>query len=303
MTTAMPPVIIYVEKVEAARRIFRSVLGSATPDTVFDDRAVTISEDGKRFYEHTGNGRVLAEAVLGVDFPREAGPIELDHYTSLASLKAIATSAQLHLYPVAKRLHEDEFATFAREHGLQGYFDDNGRGKEVLEELSEDLFYISLAKPGNPNEGDLWSVFADDGRGVRLRLRVTPNAPADLRRMGYQMGNPTALKRINDALLAQEGIIYIPWTISRICAFYLPIGYRDEHEVRLMIKRHKGGPDRTITGGPWDVWPIALAAPRTTTGDEWCEIELVEVTAGARCTSTAVRNALAGTIFSAVTIS
>jgi len=44
MTTAMPPVIIYVETVEAARRIFRSVLGSATPDTVFDDRAVTISE-------------------------------------------------------------------------------------------------------------------------------------------------------------------------------------------------------------------------------------------------------------------
>ena len=293
----------YIQKVDAAHRIFRSVLGGATPDAIFNERRVSISEDGKRLYEHTGNARVLAEGVLGVDFPREAGPIELDHYTSLAGLKAIAASAQLHLHPVAKRLHEDEFATFAREHDLQGYFDDNGRGEEVLEELSEDLFYISLARPGNPSEADLWSVFAGDGRGVRLRLRVRPNAPADLRRMGYQTGSPTALKRINDALLTQEGLIYTPWTISRICAFYLPIGYREEHEVRLMVKRHEGGPDRTIKGGRWDVWPIALAAPGTTTGDEWCEIELVEVTAGARCTPAAVRNALAGTIFSAVTIS
>ncbi len=303
MMAPMSPVMIYIEKVELAHRIFRSVLGIATPDAIFEERKITISEDGKRLYEHTGNGRVLAEAVLGLDFPLEAGPIELDHYTSLAGLKAIAASAQLHLHPVAKRLHEDEFATFAREHDLQGYFDDNGRGKEVLEELSEDLFYISLAMPGNPDEADLWSTFADDGRGVRLRLRVTPNAPADLRRMGYQTGSPTALKRINDALLAQEGLIYIPWTVSRICAFYLPIGYREEHEVRLMVKRHEGGPDRTTKGGRWDVWPIAVAAPGTTTGDEWCEIELVEVTAGARCTTAAVRNALAGTIFSAVTIS
>lgn len=303
MKAPMAPAMTYLQKVKAAHRIFQSVLGSATPDKVFDDKAVTISEDGKRLYEHTGNGRVLAEAVLEVDFPREAGPIQLDHYTSLAGPKAIATSAQLHLHPVAKRLHEHEFATFAREHDLQGYFDDNGRGKEILEELSEDLFYISLARTGNPNEPDLWSVFANDGRGVRLRLRVTPKAPADLRRMGYQTGSPTALKRINDALLAQEGLIYTPWTISRICAFYLPIGYREEHEVRLMVKRHVGGPDYTIKGGRWDVWPIALAAPGTTTGDEWCEIELVEVTAGTHCTLVAVQNALADTIFSAVTIS
>jgi hypothetical protein len=303
MKAPMPPVMIYIQKVDAAHRIFRSVLGGATPDAVFEERAVTISKDGKRLYEHTGNGHVLAEAVLGMDFPREAGPIALDHYTSLAGLKAIAASAQLRLHPVTKRLHEDEFTTFAREHDLQGYFDDDGRGEKVLEELAKDLFYISLARPGNPNEPDLWSVFANDGRGVRLRLRLTPKAPADLRRMGYQTGSPTALKRINDALLAQEGLIYTPWTISRICAFYLPIGYREEHEVRLMVKRHVGGPDYTTKGGPWDVWPIALAAPGTTTGDEWCEIELVEVTAGARCTLAAVQNALADTIFSAVTIS
>lgn len=120
--------------------------------------------------------------------------------------------------------------------------------------------------------------------------------------MGYKTGNPTALKRINDALLVRAGLIYIPWTVSRICAFYLPIGYREEHEVRLMVKRHKGGPDHTINGGRWDVWPIALAAPGTTTGDEWCEIELIEVTGGARCAPAAVQNALANTIFSGMAV-
>lgn len=66
----MPPVMTSLQKVEAAEQIFRSVLGRATPDAVFDDRAIIISEDGKRLYEHTKNGRLLAEAVLGVDFPR-----------------------------------------------------------------------------------------------------------------------------------------------------------------------------------------------------------------------------------------
>lgn len=298
----IPLVMTCFQKVQAAEQIFRSVLGSATPDAVFDDRAITISEDGRRLYEHTGNGHLLAEAVLGVDFPREAGPIELDHYTSLDGLKAISASAQLHLHPVAKRLHEDEFSTFAREHGFEGYFDDNGRGKKILEELSEDLFYISLATPGNPNEADLWKVFAEDGRGVRLRLRLTPRAPADLRRIGYQTGKPTALKSINDALLVRAGLIYIPWTVSRICAFYLPIGYREEHEVRLMVKRHVGGPDHTIKGGGWDVWPIALAPPGAMTGDEWCEIELIEVAVGGRCAPAAAKNALANTIFSGIAI-
>lgn len=68
--------------------------------------------------------------------------------------------------------------------------------------------------------------------------------------------------------------------------------------MRLLVKRHEGGPVQYIKGGQWDIWPIALAAPRTTTGDEWCEIELIEISAGARCTEAAVRSRLADTIFS-----
>lgn len=302
MTMPTPRAMDFVNKLKAAHTIFRSVLGDATPDKAFEDRAFTISEDGKRLFEHTGNVSVVAEAVLGTDFPREVGPIELYHYTTFSALQAIATSEQLHLYPIAKRLHEDEFATFALEHDLKGYFEENGCGQKVLEELSNDLFYISLTKPGNPDEASLWNDFADRGRGVRLLLRVTPKAPTDLRQIGYQTSNPTALKRINAALLSEGGLIYIPWMLSRICAFYLPLGYREEREVRLMVKRYEGGPDRAITSGNNEVWPIALAHPRATTGDPWCEIEMVEITAGPRCSKNAVRTALASSVFSAVPV-
>jgi hypothetical protein len=302
MTASVPPILRFIGKVEAAHKVFRSVLGAACPDAVFATKAVTISDDGQRLYEHTGNDRVLAEAVLKVDFPRESGPIELDHYTTLASLKAIVSSQQIHLHPVANYLHTGEFATFAQEHGLQGYFDDNGRGKQVLEELSENLFFISLTKPGNPDEATLWDTFANGGRGVRLRLRVTPNPAADLRMMSYQAGSPTALKRINDAL-AKEGLVYTPWTISRICAFYLPLGYRVEREVRLIVKRHEGGADRTIQNGRRIVWPVPLATSGATTGDLWCEIDLVEVQAGPRCSKSAVQVVLAGSLYSGVPVS
>ena len=93
-----PPAKVFVDKLNAAHKIFRLVLGDATPDSAFRDRAFTISVDGNWLYEHTGNGRVVAEAVLGADFPRENEPIELHHYTALSTLQAIVTSKQIHLY-------------------------------------------------------------------------------------------------------------------------------------------------------------------------------------------------------------
>lgn len=302
MTAPLSPAV-FPQKVDAAHRIFQAVLGPTTPDKVFLERQVTISDDGRRLYEHTANNRLLAEAVLGADFPRVAGPADLEHYTPFAGLRGVVTSKQLHLYPVARYLHQHEFATFAREHDLDGYFDLNDRGQQVLEELSKDLFFVSMTRPGNPDEDMLWQTFADDGRGVRLRMRVTPRPPADLRIMNYQTGSPTALKRINDYLRAKLELVYTPWTISRICAFYLTLGYRPEREVRLMLKRHEGGPDRTTTSGQHEIWPVPLATPGGTTGNEWCEIELVEITAGPRCSSAAVQNLLAGSVYAGVPVS
>lgn len=282
--------------------IFASVLGTNIPKTVFDNQEITFSDDGKRMYEHTSSCK-LAEAVLAADFPRNTSSVYLDHFTSLQGFRGIIQSGSLFLTSLTKRLHEDEFTTFMTEHGLGGYSDnDPDTGRPIFEELSNDLFYCSMTEPNNPDEKELWETFADNSKGVRLRLRVTPKA-ADMRQVGYQGNGPTALKQINDKLNAQEQLTYTPWTISRICAFYLTFGYRHEREIRIMIKRHQGGPDHTRSHNGFSVWPVPLAAPGSSTGDNWCEIELIEVTTGRNCNASAVQTALNGSPYSSVPIS
>lgn len=291
-----------VKRIQAARDIFQSVLGSALPSQIFDSQRVTFSEDGRRMYEYTSS-RDLAEAVFQADFPRFTAAIELNHFASFHGFQGIVRAGSLFLTSLTKRLHEDEFTTFMKEHGLDGYKEaDPDTGRPIYETLSKDIFYCSMTEPNNPDENELWDVFADRGKGVRLHLRVTPKA-ADLRKMAYKGTSPTALKQINDKLLAQEQLTYTPWTLSRICAFYLTPGYGNEREIRLMIKRHHGGPDPTRSHNGFDVWPVPLAALGSTTGDNWCEIELLDVTAGSRCLVSSVQSVLAGTAYQAAPIS
>lgn len=184
---------------------------------------------------------------------------------------------------------------------LDGYWDqDQETQKPIYEALSKDLFYCSFVEPGGPNESELWESFAELERGVRLRLRVTPKPPIDLRKVAYQHMQSLALKTINDKLLAQEKLIFNPWTISRICAFFLTFGFRHEREVRLMIKRQEGGPDDAKNFNGIEVWPVPLAGKGQSTGYGWCEIELLEVTAGTRCSLQRVKDVLASTGYGAV---
>lgn len=298
----LPPIMRFIEKIGAAHRIFQSVLGTATPDLIFRQRRLLFSDDEARLYENTSNDRELAEAVLGVDFPRIVDAVDLEHYTSVQSLRGIVGSKAFYLQAVARQLQNHEFASFARDHDLDGYFDAGQSGQRVFEELSDDLFFLSLTDPGHPNEDHMWQVFGRAGRGVRMRLRVTPKPPADLRRMGYNMGAPTAFKRINDDLKRQLDLVYTPWGLSRICAFYLPSGYEPEREVRLMIKRHKDGVDLTIPHGGHQVWPVALVPPGGTMSDPCCGIELVGIDVGPTGSERAVRGVLANTVFDQVPI-
>ena len=302
MNQSTPPILESIGTVEKAYTIFNSVLGNKTPAEVFEKKLLTISDDKERLYEHIGNNNPLAEAIFEADFPRVCGPVNLDHYTSIDTLRKIVGSQKLYLHPLAKRLTECEFTTFAKEHKLDGYFDSNKEGTKFYNELSNDLFYISLTSRDNPNKNTLWHDFGNEGGGVRLTLRVSPKSPSDLHKMGYQTEESTALKRVNDKLSCELGLVYIPWTISLICAFYLPLGFSNEQEVRLMMKRHQGGKDLTIKAGEYEVWPIKLAALGTKTCDPVCEIELVEVTAGTQCSTDAIRNILNCTSFSKVPI-
>ncbi|OCJ08620.1 MULTISPECIES: hypothetical protein [unclassified Rhizobium] len=285
----------HLELFDKIEQVFSAELGNAMPSDVFRERKLVVSDDGKRVTEFTSNSGALAEAVLGVDFPREAGPVLLEHYAPLHALKAIAASSQILLRPVSNYLHQDEFKTFAIDHHLDGYLavDDNCRA--VFEDLTDNLFFLSLTKPGNQNELDLWKGFANEGKGACLQLSLTPEPACDVRAMSYQHSK-TAFRRINDEL-AKIGMTYIPWTLSRICAFYLPQTYSYEEEIRLLIKRHEGGINNAISDVRSEAWPVQIGVSGSPVLDPWCGIELVGIRSGPRCTPDAVRAAIKGTTF------
>ena len=264
--------------------IFKSVLGRSTPDEVFRTFELVISDDKKRLREFRSSN-VLSPAVYEVDFPRVAGPVDLYHYTTIDGFKGIIKEEQIYLHPVANRMKEGEFYPYAIDNEFDGYYTpDPETGRTYGQELSEELYYISLTDLQNgANEEVLWRYFSEY-RGVRLKLRLNPKPPCDLRRIKYRPEDgKTALTKIDELLGEELGLRFCPHESSRIPAFYLPEGLKQEDETRLMIKKHIKGEDRTIQFGKGRVWPVPLAAPDEITSDPWCEIELLELKCGPEC--------------------
>jgi hypothetical protein len=235
---------------------------------------------------------VPASLVLNRMFPPLNAPIELDHYTTFAGFSGIISSEELRLYWIKRNLTEDELSSFALDHRLHGYI--LGPTPYVVE-LSEGLFYCSMTRPGSGNENRMWEVFGDDNHGVRLRFRVNPGA-AELRPMYYGGAKPTLLRELNRVLESKTGRIFLPSSISKIGAFYLPLGYEDESEVRLLLRRTPN-----LTG--WGVEgaeqycgiPINRRNPI-------CALDLVSVTLGQYTNNTAANNLLAGSKFLGVPV-
>ena len=59
----------------------------------------------------------------------------------------------------------------------------------------------------------------------------------------------TALMTLDDDLAKLGLPPFVPWTISKIGGFYLQSSLRPENEVRLLAKRHIGGPDEARKQG------------------------------------------------------
>lgn len=281
----------------AVKKVFDSVLGSKNPNNVWVGPKLAFSNSGI-FYEFTSNGNQLSEAVFDVDFPRLDGPVELDHYTTISSLKGIICSSALHLSSLLKRYDQDEFATYVNTHDLDGYSKQKPDEKPLQDQLVKDLYFCSLTAPSNPDPSPLWEEFANKGNGVRIRFRLTPTPAVDLRQLGYQInGYDSALKQINNEL-AELDLTYTPWGISRICAFFLPVGYEDEREIRLLIKHHDGSPDPTIGNGANRVWPVSVVPDGQLSGDQFCNIELLSIMIAKKDNETRVQNILGKTAFS-----
>jgi hypothetical protein len=222
-------------------------------------------------------------------FPRYAVPCDLHHYTSVASLAGIASSRELRLYAVRKRIDQGELDTFARKHRLKGYLDSSA-GEPIYQELSDDLFYTSFARLTSKNETGMWTVFADAGKGVRLQFRLAPRA-AELRAVQYNTPARTLLNEVNDSLTA-AGEPSLPWTTSKIGAFYLPSTLEDEDEVQLLIKRHPGGRDDGKHDGAHEYWPVPIG-----TDNDICCLDLIGIHLGPNAVKADVQVAIANTPF------
>jgi hypothetical protein len=286
------PIILSTERRKAVETIFDPILSEFGLRNAFDVREIQIRD--KVIVENIGNKNKLSNAVLDCMFPKESASGELFHYTTPAGLRGIASSGELRLYPILKRIGQGELDTFAIRHKLDGYL--KGPGKPYFEELSKDLFYTSLARPGGGDEGYMWNVFADQGSGVRLKLRLAPQH-ADLRSIQYEKASRTLLNQLNDALAAETQPPFLPWTISRIGAFYLPSLLNVESELRLMMKRYEDGRDDTKSDGTYEYWPVPIGKQ-----NDICNIDLIEIEPGAHARRPDVAAAVAGTALSGARI-
>jgi hypothetical protein len=267
------PIFDVIQRRTKIAKIFRPVLAKYGLEHLFDPLKLHIRKERITELSYC---RELSNGILEAMFPKEPIPSDLFHYTKLPVLRSIASFGKLRLYWVRKRIGQGELDTFAVTHGLEGYLKSSKGKAPFYKELSDDIFYTSLTRPGGQNEDELWNVFAEGGRGVRLKLKVAPvRARSDLRPIQYEAPAQTLLNELNEALAKEGEPPFLPWTISRIGAFYLPSFLHREDEVRLMIKRYKDGRNDARPDAPDEYWPIPLNSE-----SDYCRIDLVEIQLG-----------------------
>jgi len=243
-----------------------------------------------------GNNQRLSRAVLNAMFPQKATPCTLYHYTGLDTFKSIVSSGELRLYPIRKRLGQGgELEAFAEAHGLEGYLK-TAHGEPFFKELSDDLFYCSMTRIPPKDPQLMWGAFAH-GTGVRLEFQVKPKV-ADLRPIRYEdTGSSTLLTEINKALALQKEPSFIPWTLSQIGAFYLSSTVNTEDEVRLLVKRYRGGFDPTRSDGTYMYWPVPIAVE-----NDVCRIDLIGIHVAPHGAKADIDAAIAGTAFASIPV-
>lgn len=290
---ARAPIFEQLERRRKVADIFRRILAPHGLESSFDEMKIHIKP--KVITEYTGANKCLSNALLGHMFPLQNAPCELYHYTSLAAFRELLASQQLWLFALRKRIGQGELDTFAQKHSLKGYLTSSG-GEPYFKELSDDIFYTSFADPTSSDANALWAIFGDNGNGVCLKFRLAPGA-ADLRPIQYENANRTLLIELNDSLSAEGFAPFLPWTISRIGAFYLPSTLQYEGEVRLMLKRYEGGPDEARSHGGYEYWPVAIGADNTI-----CRIDLTEIAAGLGCDRVQLNTMVQSSRFSTVPV-
>src|ERR1700730_5752783 len=99
------PIFDVIERRKKVGKIFKRALAQYGLDHLFDELKLNIRNDRITELSHC---RQLSDALLTAMFPKETIPSELFHYTKMPLLQSIASSGELRLYSVRKRIGQGE---------------------------------------------------------------------------------------------------------------------------------------------------------------------------------------------------
>ncbi len=281
--------------------IIKEELAIACVAVDWDMDEIHVLPDSDVVIEYTSSEASLSQALIEHFFPAEKAGIELAHFTSLESFESIAKSNELRLSSLLKRLNEQEFKPFAVDFGLLGYLDAKN-GEPYYKTLMGDLFYTSFTDPEPNNSSYMWQLFGDQGKGVKITFQVSPiERHAEIRRVRYGSKNQAVKSLIKSIMLRikQEcGRHFVMRGISRVGAFYLPLGYalELEHETRLLVKSWGDGPAHQLVSGDQQCKYLPLMLG--TGGNKFCSLNIIEIQSGSMSDNAKVDRALENSSFS-----
>ncbi len=263
--------------------IIREELTNAGVEAAWEMNEIHVLPDSEVVIEYTSSEGSLSQALIEHFFPAEKPGIEVAHFTSLGSFRSIAASNELRLSTLLKRINEQEFKPFASDFCLSGYLDSRN-SEPYYKVLMSSLFYASFTDP-DPNDPDyMWQIFGDQGRGVKITFEVSPiERRAEVRRVRYSSENEAMKSLLATIMLRirrECGRSFIMRGISRVGAFYLPLGYslEQESETRLLVKCWDNSPAHELVTGQADraYLPLKLGPY----ANEFCSLRIVAVQAG-----------------------
>lgn len=185
--------------------------------------------------------RRLSEIIFSKYFP-EPSNSTFFHFTTFFNAKSIIEKKEIWLFNLIKRSGEDEYVHFFDDHNLKGLDNKKGPdGTNMYKNIMKEVFYTSFAhsKSLNDNSSErLWRNFGDNGCGIRLEFSITPLKDV-FRHMFYKSETQLNLliNDISETIRAKFDRVFVVAGVSKNGGYYLPEGFDEENEVRLLIKK------------------------------------------------------------------
>ncbi len=271
---------------DKVKQIIFEELKRASITASWDMREIHVLPESKIVIEYTSSQGDLSQALIDHYFPPIHASVRRAHFTSLDKFRSIALSRTLRLYSLLKRVNEEEFKSFSEDFGLTGYLDDT-YGEPYYITLMRDLYYVSFTDPEPMEKEYMWNFFGERGNGVKIVFDISVvNARSELRPVIYSTKSKAAgtlVKRIMDRIQNECNRYFIMRGISRVGAFYLPLGFNleKERETRLLVKCWGYGPahDLVVNAGVESYIPLKIGDNE----NQFCKLKIVEVQVGKKC--------------------